>query len=115
IAYQGVYTGKLDNIGEKLTLAHVLGTNVFSFSYNNRPPWPVTPDAWGFSLVRANPLLDPGNASAWRPSTNPGGSPGADDSAPTIPRVIVDEILTHTLPPAQYAIELQNLTGQTVD
>ncbi len=28
--------------GEKLALAHVLGTNVFSFAYNNTVPWPIT-------------------------------------------------------------------------
>jgi len=46
--------GKLDNNGEKLALTHALGTNVFSFSYDTRPPWPITPDGYGFSLVRAN-------------------------------------------------------------
>ncbi|HUR47514.1 MAG TPA: lamin tail domain-containing protein, partial [Candidatus Saccharimonadales bacterium] len=115
VPYQGVYSGKLDNNGENLTLQHILGTNVFSFSYNNRPPWPITPDAWGFSLVRASLAMDPASASAWRPSTNPGGSPGADDPAPTIPPVLINEVLTHTTPPAQDAIELQNPTAQPVN
>ena len=35
VQVNGVYSGKLDNAGEKLTLAHTLGTSVFSFSYNS--------------------------------------------------------------------------------
>src|SRR6185436_14899094 len=66
VAMNGVYTGRLDNSGEKLTLAHLLGTNVFSFSYNNAVPWPITPDGYGFSLVRANLAGDPDEPTSWR-------------------------------------------------
>jgi len=107
----GVYSNRLDNAGERLTLTHVLGTNVFSFTYNNAVPWPITPDGHGFSLVRANVNRDPDAASSWRQSANIGGSPGADDPAVTIPAVVINEILTHTDPPQIDAIELHNPTG----
>ncbi|HEY5911734.1 MAG TPA: PA14 domain-containing protein [Verrucomicrobiae bacterium] len=110
VRVDGVYTGKLDNAGEKVTLAHVLGTNIYSFTYNQRPPWPVTPDGYGFSLVRADPAGDPGFASSWRASTYPGGSPGADDPPPNIAPVVINEILTHTDPPQADTIELYNPT-----
>jgi hypothetical protein len=108
VAVNGVYTGKLDNNGEKLTLAHILGTNVFSFSYNNAVPWPITPDGYGFSLVRANVNGDPDSSSSWRPSANLGGSPGADDPTTSIAPIVINEILTHTDLPQLDSIELFN-------
>ncbi len=113
--FHGVYSNKLDNAGEKLTLAHVLGTNVFSFTYQNTVPWPVTPDGHGFSLVPANTNGDPGLAASWRPSANLGGSPGANDPAASIAPVMINEILTHTVPPQSDAIELFNPTTTNVN
>ncbi len=119
VAVQGVYEGRLDNGGERLTLAHRLGTNVFSFSFNNAVPWPITPDGYGFSLVRVlaagQPMGRPDAPAAWRPSTLRGGSPGADDPAPTVPTVLIHEVLTHTDPPALDAIELYNPNAVPVD
>jgi hypothetical protein len=115
VAFQGVFSGKLDNGGEKIALAHTLGTNVFSFSFDTRPPWPVTPDGYGFSLVRASTALNPGVPAAWRPSANLGGSPGADDPVVTIPAIVINEILTHTEPPQVDAIELRNPTAGSVN
>ena len=102
----GIYTGRLDNGGEKLTLTQAIATNVFSFSYDDSIPWPITPDGYGFSLV-----YDLG----WRQSANRGGSPGVDDPAPNIPPVVINEILTHTVPPALDTIELHNPTAEAVD
>lgn len=115
VAVNGLFSGKLDNNGEKLALAHVLGTNVFSFAYNNSVPWPITPDGYGFSLVRANVVGDPGSSSSWRPSSALGGSPGADDPASGIAPIVINEILTHTDLPQLDAIELFNPTGTNVN
>ena len=102
----GVYGGRLDNGGERLTVAHTLGTNVLSISYDDDIPWPSTADGLGFSLVQDG---------VWRQSANVGGSPGADDPLPNIPAVVINEVLTHTLPPAVDAIELHNPTTGTVN
>ena len=115
VAVNGVYGGKLNNGGDTLTLWHPLGTNVFSFAYNNAPPWPITPDGLGFSLVRANFTLDPALPNAWRASAAVGGSPGADDPAPDIAPVLINEVLTHTDPPQTDAIELFNPTTTNVN
>jgi hypothetical protein len=115
ISVNGIYSGRLDNGGEKLSLAHLLGTNVFSFSYDNNVPWPITPDGYGFSLVRANLTGGPDSSSSWRPSANLGGSPGTDDPAPSIPPIVINEILTHTDPPQLDAIELHNPTASAVN
>jgi hypothetical protein len=115
VTVNGIYSGKLDNGGERLTLAHLLGTNVFSFGYETDPPWPITPDGYGFSLVRANIAGDPGMATSWRQSANAGGSPGADDPPVSIPGIVINEILTHTDPPQVDAIELHNPTAADVN
>jgi hypothetical protein len=105
VPIKGLYAGRLDNGGENITLQHVLGTNVFSFAYDNAVPWPITPDGYGFSLVRASVAGAPDLASSWRPSSNANGSPGADDPPPAIPAIVINEIVTHTVPPTLDWIE----------
>jgi hypothetical protein len=115
VAVDGVYGGKLNNNGDSLTLWHPLGTNIFSFAYNNATPWPITPDGLGFSLVRANYALEPGLPAAWRASAAAGGSPGADDPVPGIAPLLINEVLTHTDPPQIDTIELFNPTSTNVN
>ncbi|MHB1307819.1 MAG: lamin tail domain-containing protein [Limisphaerales bacterium] len=113
----GVYTGSLANSGERVTLAQATGTNLFSVNYDDAAPWPLAADGGGFSLVprdpNANPLPD--DAASWRASSRIGGSPGADDPPTGIPKVVVNEALTHTDPPQRDAIELHNPTAQPAD
>ena len=113
----GVYAGKLSNSGETLRLVHVTGTPIFSVNYGTQAPWPSSPDGAGFSLVPVNPNLnpDPANPLNWRASAVIGGSPGADDASPDIPRVFVNEALTHTDIPQLDAIELYNPNPANVD
>lgn len=117
VTLHGTYTGQLDNAGEKLALSHALGTPIFSVTYDDRPPWPVTPDVADFSLVQRNPGVSqaPDNGNRWRASANPGGSPGAADPAPTIPPIVINEVLAHTDLPQQDAIELYNPTATNVN
>jgi hypothetical protein len=113
----GVYAGKLSNSGETLTLVHVNGAPIFSVNYGTRPPWPSSPDGTGFSLVPVNPNLnpDPADPLNWRASAVIGGSPGADDAPLNIPRVLVNEALTHTDLPQLDSIELYNPNSTNVD
>ncbi len=113
----GQYSGSLNNSGEKLTLAHTFGGNVFSVTYDDTAPWPVAPDGYGFSLVPAIPGFTqaPDDGTKWRASTLVGGSPGADDPAPAIAPVVINEILTHTDLPAVDRIELFNPTSTNVN
>jgi hypothetical protein len=117
VPLRGIYTGKLDNGGEKVALSTALGTPVFSVTYSDRYPWPVTPDIANFSLVPVNPGASqaPDKGSAWRASTNPGGSPNADDPAPVAPGILINEILTHTDPPQKDAVELLNPTATSAN
>jgi len=106
----GVYGGRLDNAGERVTLRHPQGVDIVSISYNDRPPWPVTADGYGFSLALADPAT-----GTYRPSSQPGGSPGADDPPPTTPPVLINEVLAASQTPALDQIELFNPNPFPVD
>ena len=84
LTVDGIYTGKLGNGGEQITLSHLLSGTLFSFNYAKDGIWPSAPAGLGFSLVPRNPdnNPDPSNPLNWRASTYPGGSPGADDPPP---------------------------------
>jgi hypothetical protein len=122
VPVHGTYTGRLDNSGERLALAYPGGGGtILSVTYHDVAPWPVTPDGHGFSLVPVNsanpggPGLDLERADAWRASTLPGGSPGADDPAPTVAPVRISEARTYPALPERAAIELFNPTAAPVD
>jgi hypothetical protein len=110
VAVAGVYTNRLSNGGERVTLTHVNGASIFSTAYETRPPWAQTADGLGFSLVPVNPNANPNpdSSSNWRASSSIGGSPGADDPASNVPHVIITEALTHTDPPDYDKVELFN-------
>jgi len=110
------YTGRLANDGEKITLTAPLGGEVFSFTFGDFTPWPITPDGLDFSLVPRNPnsnpdYNEPGN---WRPSSALGGSPGADDPASSIAGIVINEVLSHSETGVDF-IELYNPTTNLVD
>lgn len=113
----GVYTGNLSNGGETLTMVHAPGAPLFSVNYSDAAPWATPPDGNGFSLVPQNANLnhDPNDAANWRASANPGGSPGADDLAPFLAPILINEVLPHTDPPLLDSVELFNPTTNSVD
>jgi len=115
LVIHGAYTGKLDNGGERLTLSHLWGGKVLSVTYDDANGWPITTDGWGFSLVpRAQTALDWDQPTSWRASSQPGGSPGADDPPVAIPPVLINEALSHSVPPVLDWIELYNPTESNV-
>jgi len=77
------YDGNLNNAGEKITLRDPAGNSLFSVTYDDKAPWPTTPDGDGYSLVPVNFNTNPNpdNAANWRASKYEMGSPGLDDSA----------------------------------
>ena len=118
VTFHGVFSGGLNSAGESLTLSHALGATIFSVTYDDDLPWPAAADNFGFSLVPRNPGASqaPDQGGDWRASTNPGGSPGADDPPFTIPGIVINEVLTHSDPaPPTDTIELFNPTMGAVN
>jgi len=113
----GVYSGSLANGGERVTLVHAVGTPLFSVEYRDAAPWPETADGQGFSLVPIHPNMNeaPDDPAQWRASSRMGGSPGADDPPAAVVPVVINELLTHTDPPAVDAVELHNPTALPAD
>ena len=109
LVLHGLYSGKLDNAGETLRLSTPSGITVLELTYDNAPPWPVTADGLGWSLVLDDPV-----AGTYRPSAAAGGSPGASDPPAGIPPIRINELLTHTDPPQLDTIELFNPTAVPV-
>ena len=46
--------GRLDNAGETIEISHPHGGTIVSVTYDDRAPWPVTADGFGYSLVLAD-------------------------------------------------------------
>ena len=101
----GVYRGKLDNGGERLSLVDSDGAPVTSVRYNDKEPWPEAPDDEGYSLVFAG-TGDQDDPAKWRTSNLIGGSPGYDEGPEY--RVLINEALTHTDLPQVDTVELYN-------
>jgi len=76
----GNYTGDLLNAGENLALEGPVGEPVHNFRYASN--WYPETRETGLSLVIVDataPRASWGVKESWRPSSVPGGSPGADD------------------------------------
>ncbi|HNS22181.1 MAG TPA: lamin tail domain-containing protein [Sedimentisphaerales bacterium] len=77
----GEYSGSLSNAGERIELQDALGVTIQAVSYEDG--WYPATDGTGYSLTARNPqTMDPSDESdetAWRPSAEPGGSPGRLD------------------------------------
>ena len=106
----GVFSGQLDNSGERLVLKGPLGEPILDFSYDNT--WYPVTDGLGFALVIANEHASLGawsNPASWRSSGTINGAPGAADPAPpAFPNVLVNEVLTHPSSSQADSIELYN-------
>ena len=75
-------TSSLSNSGEEIALIDALGVDARRFSYNDKAPWPTSPDGDGYSIVLISPKTNPNHAigTNWRTSAVNGGSPGTSDN-----------------------------------
>lgn len=111
---EGAYLGALNNGGETLVLAGTDGSILAQLKYGIGGDWPSRPAGNGGSIELVDPLADPTLASNWRASAEFHGSPGtAGSGAPN--RVVINELLAHTDPPLEDAVELFNRTDQPID
>lgn len=78
-----VYSGKLDNAGEKVALLAASGDTLLNLRYDNKYPWPTLADGWGRTLVArdVNTLLPESDPEYWRSSSVDNGTPGREDKS----------------------------------
>lgn len=110
----GVYTGSLANNGEKVTLKDSLGNTLYSTTYGTSGAWTTWPDGEGCSLVLKDPGGNPDDPANWGPSSQYNGTPGTTGGCATVD-IVINEVLSHTDPPLEDAIEVHNLTTNTID
>lgn len=90
----GEFSGSLANAGDALRIKDSAGQTVLDFTFVDS--WYPTTDGGGYSLSIINPFapLDTwSNASSWKASTAPGGTPGAengpiDTTPPSVPQAL---------------------------
>lgn len=82
---QGVYSGKLSNEGETLTLSHPHAGVIHSITYDDDDPWPAAADGAGNALVWASPgaqdNITGSQPSHWQ-STPPSPGSSLDNALP---------------------------------
>jgi hypothetical protein len=70
ITLLGPWTGHLTNNGEDIVLVNSVGTRIDRVRYNDKRPWPISPDGAGPSLELVNPNDDNTSAGTWRAATS---------------------------------------------
>jgi hypothetical protein len=82
IPVAGEFIGDLSNTGENITLLAADGSTIRDFRYNDKLPWPTSPDGTGFTIVLIAPDQnpDPQLSTSWRSSAARGGNPTTSDA-----------------------------------
>lgn len=66
VTVSGTYAGRLSNSGDSFSLRDPAGNVVWTFAYDDEPPWNPEPDGRGASLQRASLELPAGSPLSWR-------------------------------------------------
>lgn len=110
----GPYKKKLSDDGDTVTLVSALGTELVRVKYGTSGNWPSRANGLGSSLEVIDPNGDLDDPDNWRSSTEYQGSPGKAGIG-AVRTVVINEVMAHTDPPFEDAVELKNLTDQPVD
>ena len=111
---EGSFDGRLADEGERVTFVDADGNVVFSVNYNDSGDWPKRADGFGSSLQVVNLRGDFNNPDHWAASQEVNGTPGVEGQ--TSPQaIVINEVLTHTDPPFEDAIELYNTSDAPVN
>ena len=124
IRVAGAWTGSLNNGGETISLHHPTDLPMFDVSYADNGLWPGRPDGRGSSLELIDPAAVPINSAAsrsawlsdpqrWRATSEYHGTPGWAGTGPDN-RMVINEVLTASIPPASDAIELLNTSAISI-
>jgi hypothetical protein len=76
----------LDNAGDLISLYDARGVQYLSFVYNDKAPWPTSPDGLGYTLESSGNTANPALSGSWFAGCL-GGSPGYAYSASCVTAV----------------------------
>ena len=95
----GYFNGSLDNGGGRITVRDAASRIVVTVDFDDEGGWPTSPDGAGSSLEIVNPYGDPDDPANWRASAQIDGTPGAANSAASlpIPDVRLNELMADNL------------------
>ena len=113
----GPYTNNLPNSKGTVRLSNQAGAVLLEVNYDTVPPWPISADGAGHSLVLAHPSYGEDNVQAWAASDSVGGSPGGLDpvTAEPLRAVVINEFLARSGPAAPWFVELFNRSTLPLD
>jgi hypothetical protein len=80
VPIQGIYSGSLNNGGERIVLVNRQGDEVFGFEFRTQAPWPEEADGGGARMLLAWPDFGLGSAKSWRAGESTNGIPGVSDA-----------------------------------
>ena len=72
----GPFSGRLDNKGGRVILRRASGAVAAAVRYRAAGKWTSIPDGTGHTLVIKDPFFDASQPESWKPSNEPGGTPG---------------------------------------
>lgn len=110
---EGSFSGGFSSDGEQVMLLASGGATLLDFTFGTSGRWPSRPDGLGSTLECVDPAGDLNDPNNWRASAEWLGSPGRPGAGPQRV-VVINEVLAHTDPPLEDAVELMNLTDQPV-
>jgi hypothetical protein len=113
----GPYTNNLPNGSGTVRLLSQAGAVFLEVNYSDQPPWPVSADGAGHSLVLSRPSYGEDSPVAWTPSDAIGGSPGRIEPYTPEPlhQVRINEFLAHTDDPELDYVELYNYSASPLN
>jgi hypothetical protein len=114
----GVFTGSLDNSGERIKYDDAQNGTVLEFEYSD--VWYPLADGAGFSIIARDPLQERDlweTRHGWMPSYTASGSPGeADPSVAPLPgSVVINELIHYGTGPQGDRIELYNPSSSPIN
>ena len=117
IVIAGQYAGSLNKSGDRIALFGPLQEPIQDVVFNSS--WYPATGGSGFAIAAVDETAS-GEASStkasWRQGSVLGGTPGKSEPAVTpFPRVVVNEVLNHSVSPAVDRIELYNASAAAAD
>ncbi len=108
------FAGKLSDQGDSVELIGANGAVILRFTYDSSDDWPSRANGLGSSLELVDPEGNLDEPANWRSSTEYQGSPGRAGIGP-LKQIVINELMAHTDPPFEDAIELHNVTATAIN